>query len=215
MMSEPGRPPEIPYPFGPGGEPPRRTEPVTVPIVDLPSSDPADRLFDRRTILVTGRLDAAAITRLCAQMMALDGRSADEVELIVNSAGGPLTEIAAVLDVIELMRAAVNVTCTGVAEGTAAALVACARGRRRAGPNARLRLRLDDEQSFSGSATDLTHRAEQLAMCRQQLADALCRATGRPAEVIERELDGGGWHDAVAARDLGLIDEVVDQRPRR
>jgi ATP-dependent Clp protease protease subunit len=210
-MSEPGRFPEIPYPFGPGREPPRRTEPVAIPIVDGPSGPPADRLFERRTILVNGRLDGGAVTRLCAQLMALDGRSADDIELIVNSPGGPVTEIAAVLDVLELMRAAVNVTCTGVAQGTAAALVACARGRRRAGPNARLRLCLDDEQSVSGSAADLRHRAEQLAMCRRQLADALSRASGQPADVIDRELDGGGWYDAGAARGMGLIDEVVDQ----
>lgn len=214
-MSEPNRPPEIPYPFLPGREQPRRTEPVMVPMVDMPSGEPAERLFERRTILLAGPLDAAAITRLCAQMMALDGRSADDVELIVNSPGGPVTDVAAVLDVMELMRAVVNVTCTGVAQGTAAALIACAPGRRQAGPNARLRLRLDDEQSITGSAAELSHRADELAMRRQQLADVLCRASGQPAEVIERELDGGGWHDAVAARELGLIDEVIEPRPRR
>lgn len=214
-MSEPSRPPEIPYPFPPGREPPRRTEPALIPIVDLPSGEPADRLFERRTILVGGPLDAAAITQLCAQLMALDGRSADDVELIVNSPGGSLADIAAALDVMELMRARVNVTCTGMGQSTAAVLVACAPGRRRAGPNARFRLLLHDEQPLAGSAADLSQRADEIAMRRRQLADALCRATGQRAEVIESELDGGGWHDAVAARQLGLIDEVVEQRPRR
>jgi ATP-dependent Clp protease protease subunit len=213
-MSEPGRQPEIPYPFAPGREPPRRTEPVMVPLVDLPSDRPTDRLFERRTILVAGRLDAAAVTQLCAQLMALDGRSPDDVELIVNSPGGPVTEIAAVLDVMELMRATLNVTCTGVAEGTAAALVACASGRRRAGPNARLRLRVEDEQAMTGSAAELNQRAEQRTVCRRQVADAVCRASGQPASVIERELERGGWHDAAAARELGLIDAVVEQRRR-
>jgi ATP-dependent Clp protease protease subunit len=150
--------------------------------------------------------------------MALDGRSADDVELILNSPGGPVTEIVAVLDVMNLMRAAVNATCTGMAQGTAAALIACATGRRRAGPNARLQLRLADEHSITGSAADLNNRAEQLAVCRRQVADALCRASGQPADVVERELDSGGWHDAVAACEIGLIDEVVEPRttmPRR
>jgi ATP-dependent Clp protease protease subunit len=214
-MSEPGRHPEIPYPFAPGREPPRRTEPVVVPLVDLPSGQPTDRLFERRTILLGGRLDAVAVTQLCAQLMALDGRSPDDVELIVNSPGGPVTEIAAVLDVMELMRARINVTCTGVAEGTAAALVACASGHRRAGPNARLRLRVEDEQPLTGSAAELNQRAEQLTVCRQQLVHALGRASGQPAQVIDRELERGGWLDAAAARDLGLIDAVIEQRPRR
>ena len=76
MMAEPAHPPEIPYPFAPGRDIPRRTEPVMVPMVDLPSGEPAERLFERRTILLTGALEAAAVTRLCAQLMALDGRSA-------------------------------------------------------------------------------------------------------------------------------------------
>lgn len=213
-MTEPTRPPEIPSPFLPGEEPPRRTEPVLVPLVDLPSGQPADRLFERRTILVAGRLDAAAVTRLSAQLMALDGRSANDVELVVNSPGGPVTDIAAVLDVIELMRAAVNVTCAGAAAGTAAALVACASGSRRAGPNARLRLRLEDEPPMAGTAAELNSRVEQLAVCRRQLTDALCRASGQSVAVIEGELEHGGWHDAAGALELGLIDAVAGQRPR-
>jgi ATP-dependent Clp protease, protease subunit len=113
------------------------------------------------------------------------------------------------------MRAAVNITCTGTAEGTAAVLVACASGHRRAGPNARLRLRVEDEQAMTGSAAELNQRAEQLAVCRGQLADAIGRASGQPAQVIERELERGGWLDAAAARELGLIDAVVEQRQRR
>ena len=91
-MSEPTIP-EIPYPFPPWREPPRRTEPAVVPMVDLPSTDPAQRLFERRTIMLSGPLDHAAVTRLCAQLMALDGRSGEAVELIVNSAGGPAGEV--------------------------------------------------------------------------------------------------------------------------
>ena len=140
--------------------------------------------------------------------------AADDVELIVNRPGGPVIEIAAVLDVIELMRAAVNVTCAGAAGGTAAALVACASGSRRAGPNARIRLCLDHEQ-VTGSAAEIDQRVEQLAVCRQQLAAALCRATGQPADVIGSELERGGWHDAADALRLGLIDVVADPRSRR
>jgi ATP-dependent Clp protease, protease subunit len=214
MMNEPERRPEIPYPFAPGRDVPRRTEPVLVPIVDVPTGPPADRLFERRTILLTGALDAAAVTALCAQLMALDGRSADDVELIVNSPGGSLAEVAAVLDVMALMRAAVNVTCTGMAQGTAAALVACAPGHRRAGPNARLRLRIADERPVTASAEELTRLADELAMRRRQLIDLVGRATGQPTELIERELDGGDWHDALGARELGVIDEIIEPRMR-
>jgi len=214
MATEPIRTPEIPYPFPPGREPPRRVEPAMVPVVDIPAGGPLDHLFDRRIILVNGALDSAASTALCASLLALDRRSADDVEVVVSSPGGPLEELAAVLDVLQLMRARTNTTCTGIARGTAAALVACGTGNRRAAPNARLTLRLEHEQAAAGSADDVRRRAAELAIRRDQLTDALTRATGQSADVITAELDAGDWHDATAARRLGLVDEVVEPRPR-
>ena len=136
MMGEPSIPPEIPYPFPPGREPPRRSEPVMVPMVEVPSSEPSRRLFERRTILLSGPLDRAGVMQLCAQLMALDGRSEQDVELIINSTGGPPAEISAALDVIDVMRGRVNTTCVGTAQGTAAVLLVCGTGSRRAGRHA-------------------------------------------------------------------------------
>jgi ATP-dependent Clp protease protease subunit len=214
-MSEPRFPPEIPYPFPPGREPPRRTDPVVVPMVDAPSPDPAQRLLERRTILVGGPLDHAAVTHLCAQLMALDGRSASDVEVIVNSPGGPIADIAAVLDVIELMRGRVNVTCTGMAHGTAAVLVACATGERRAGRHARLSLRLPQVELPVASSTDVARLSEEVAAARRHLVGVLAAATGQPAGVIARELDEGAAHDPADALRLGLIDRVLEPTTTR
>jgi ATP-dependent Clp protease, protease subunit len=214
VNSEPRWPPDFPYPITPGREPPRRTEPVMVPVVDLPSPDPVQRLFDQRTILLSGHLDDATVTHLCAQLMALDGRSARDVELVMNSPGGPLTAIAAVLDVVDTMRGRVNVTCTGTAQGTATVLLACASGQRRAGRHARISLRLADLDPIAGSGAELARFAEEVASRRRQLVDVLVLATGQPVERLEHELDGGEMYDAEAAKALGLIDEVVDGHHR-
>jgi ATP-dependent Clp protease, protease subunit len=210
----PRRPPDpapYPYPYPPMPDIPRRTEPVHVPIVDAPpppGASPADRLFDRRTILVGGVLDHDAVTELCARLMALDGRSAAPVELLVNSDGGPVTAIGAVLDVLDLLRAAVNTTCTGSARGTACVLVACGTGTRRAGRHAVLSLRLPADPG-DGLGDDLAGRVEEQATVRRQVAAALVRATGQPAEWVAEALDRGDLLDAEAAVAAGLVDEVV------
>jgi ATP-dependent Clp protease, protease subunit len=204
----PSRPPDIPYPLPPIPEMPRRTEPLHVPIVDMPAASPVERLFERRTILVGGALDHEAVSDLCARLMALDGRSASPVLLLVNSDGGPSSAIGAVLDVLDLMRAPVDVTCTGAARGTAAVLVACGTGTRRAGRHAVLSLRLPAETVEGGDA-DVAARVEELATVRRRLLDALVRKTGRRADVIEHELDRGGVLDGEGAVALGLVDEVV------
>ncbi len=120
-MTKPPSWPETPYPYPPERPMPERRDPVVVPIV-YESGDPLQQLYDRRTVLLGGPLDAATATRIAAQLMSLD---ADRpVELLVNSPGGPVAEVFAVLDVIALMRGPVNTTCIGRACGTAAAVLA-------------------------------------------------------------------------------------------
>src|SRR5918995_1279694 len=102
-MPVPGEPdrPETPSPFPPYRELPQRKEPVLVPTVGVPEGDAYQRLFDRRTVLVSGSLDHDAASVLCAQLMALDGGTDRDVTVIINSPGGPLAEVSAILDVIE------------------------------------------------------------------------------------------------------------------
>ena len=210
----PTPPPEIPYPYPPMREPPRRTDPVMVPLVDMPATAPAERLLQRRTILVSAVLDHDAVSTLCAQLMSLDGRSADDVELLVSSDGGPVDAIVAVLDVLDVMRARVNVMCTGRARGTAAVLVACATGTRRAGRHATLSLRLPGDPVDVGDAgaaggRELAGRLEETMLVRRTLVASVVRATGRSVDAVEAELDHGGGLDGEAAVAFGLVDSVV------
>jgi ATP-dependent Clp protease, protease subunit len=208
-VTEP-RPPEIPYPFPPLHESPPRRDPVMVPIVYEPAGrDPVRRLFERRQVLMGAPLDAAAVTDIAAQVMSLDGRCAGAIELLVNSPGGPVEEVFAVLDVISLARAKVDVTCFGRALGTAAIVLACATGARRATPNATISLRCEQATAMVGSAGDAEQRAAYAQRIRQRLVGILGAATELPAARLEHELDDGGRLGAATALELGIIDEIV------
>jgi ATP-dependent Clp protease, protease subunit len=204
-------PPEIPYPFLPREEPPQRTSPVMVPLVDMPSSDPARSLLDRRTIMVSGGLDHQKSTDLCAELMALDGRSGDDITVILNSSGGPLGELMAILDVFDLMRAPVDVTCVGAATGTAAVLLACATGERWAGRHARISLRVDRDSPGPGTADEVARLASERAEMLHRIADRLASVTAQPPGALLDELESGASRDADAARSFGLVDGVIDR----
>jgi len=181
---------------------------VLIPTVSVPEGDARQRLFDRRTVMVSGALDHEAASTLCAQLMALDGESIRDVDVILNSPGGPLDEVSAVLDVIGLMRATVNTTCIGTAKGTAGIVLACGTGRRRAAPNATISVRCERAQPSSGTADDLARRAAEDETLRRRLHEALVAATGQPAATLANEFDHGGVHGASEAQALGLIDDI-------
>jgi ATP-dependent Clp protease, protease subunit len=204
--------PYIPYPFPPYREPPERKDPLLVPVVYEPAGrDPMRRLYERRAVLLGVPLDAAAATDVAAELMSLDGRSGREIELLVNSPGGPLDDMFAVLDVIALLRAPVAVTCFGRAFGTAAIILASGTGKRTATPNASISLRCPPAPTTVGSARD----AEQLAEHERTLHDRIRRIvrerTHLPESRLDDELEHGAPFDSAAALELGVIDEIVSR----
>jgi ATP-dependent Clp protease protease subunit len=181
-----------------------------VPIVYEPvGRDPVRRLYERRRVLLGAPLDATAATDLSAELMSLDGRSGEPIELLVNSPGGPLDDVFAVLDVIHLARATVDVTCFGRALGTAAIVLACGTGTRRATPNASISLRADPVPTATGSADEAERHVRRDRDRRERVRSMLVQRTGLPAQRVDHELDEGATLDAAAALELGIIDEIV------
>ena len=172
------------------------------------ADEAARRLFERRTVLLGGPLDAEAATRLAASLMTLDAEGDDTIRLLVNSPGGPLECAFPVIDTLDLLRAPVEATCIGQAQGTAAAVVACAGGRRRAAPSARLSLRLAGS-SLEGPAGRLERDAAELLALRDRLVDRVAAATGRPRHEVAAATEDGGLLPAAEAVAAGLVDEVA------
>ncbi|MCP3992709.1 MAG: hypothetical protein GY724_26805 [Actinomycetia bacterium] len=209
MIGLPNDPATLPPVFPPDRGFPRPSVPVVVPMVDLAGQQAHGWLAEQRRILLSGPLDSETVTTLAAQLMTLDGCSSDGVELVVNSHGGPMAEIFAVLDVIDLMRAPVNVTCIGTAAGTAAALVACGTGERRAARRASFSLRYDELESIEGRTHELVGQVEQLATLRTRYLELLVAATDRDKATLTEELDRGQPHTAAEALAMGLIDSIA------
>jgi ATP-dependent Clp protease protease subunit len=143
--------------------------------------------------------------------MALDGRSHDDVTLIVNSAGGPVDAVTAILDVLDLMRARVGVTCIGAAQGTAAVVLACATGDRAAGRHARISLRVEPADVGAGTPDEIARRAAEHSATLGRIAEMLAGRTGRTADVVLGELQSGAPRNAEAAQSFGLVDRIVER----
>ena len=174
-------------------------------------ADPFSRLYARRSVWLPTVLDDEAANRVAVAVMALDAESDDPIELVINSPGGPLDAGLAVIDALDVLRAPVTTLCLGQAAGTAAAVLACGRGGRRATPTARLCLRLGPAE-FRGYASRVREDANQLLQRRDQLALRLAAATGQLPAVIAMDLDDGRFMTAEQAIGYGLVDELATRR---
>jgi ATP-dependent Clp protease, protease subunit len=213
----PDRPPEVPVPPGiPRREPGWRPAYPPVPQVPIPGerSAPGDfastvftELLERRIVFVRDRLDHDTATLLTAQLMTLDAADTTPVTLVVNSRGGPADAAVGVLDTIDLLGCAVDTSCVGRAEGTAAVLVAAGTGRRRCGPGATFRLRLPDLEA-AGPADRLRREVEDATRVQRAMVDRLAAITGQSRALVARDVERGRLLTADEAVAYGLVDEV-------
>jgi ATP-dependent Clp protease protease subunit len=183
---------------GPGpGEPPD------------PAGPPAwlqERLFARRLVVLTGRLDDAAAARAAAELMALDAAGGEPVTLHVDVPDGTLEAAFVVIDTLDLVRARVHAHCRGQAGGPAVGVVAVA-DRRTAAPHAAFRLS-QPALTLAGTADRLAAHARQQRDLLRRFEARLARATGRPVEDVALDLERGRYLDAGEALEYGLIDAI-------
>lgn len=210
-------PPEIPppgVPWRPRRQPdhPGPTTPPPVPVVPLvdpvPFGDPVEQLRADRRLLLMGALDHPAADRVCAELMLADGRSGDPVELIINSPGGPVDALPAVLDVIGLLRAPLATRCIGTAAGTAAVVLASGTARRSATARATVGLRLDAGHVIEGRVDDIRHGAAQVSELWERITEHVVAVSALTADEAAAALRDGPHLSASDARAAGLIDHV-------
>jgi ATP-dependent Clp protease protease subunit len=166
-----------------------------------------EKLFERRIVLVTGRLDDAVAARAAAELMGLAAAGDGPIELQVDSPAGTLEAAFVLIDTLELLRAPVHAHCRGTAGGPGVGVVAVV-GDRSAAPHARFRL-VQPRVQLVGTPEQVAAqtRAHRDLLVRFQAR--LARATGRSVDEIADDMRGGRYLDARQALDYGLIDRIA------
>src|SRR5919108_142715 len=85
-----------------------------------------EKLFERRIVFVTGRLDDAVAGQAAAQIMTLDASGDEPIDVVLSSGNGTLEAAFVLIDVIDAARATVRVHCQGQVGGPAIGVAAAA-----------------------------------------------------------------------------------------
>ena len=169
-----------------------------------------EQLFERRIVLVTGRLDDDAASTAAAALLALDARGSEPIELHLDTPGGGLGAAFVLIDAVGGLRSALRVLCRGQVAGPAVGVVAAA-DHRAASPHARFHL-CQPTGRLTGSPEEIAAQSRQQQELLWTLYAHLARRTGRPAEDIAEDMRRGRYLDAREALDYGLIDEITAAR---
>ena len=168
------------------------------------------RLFDQRTVLVTGELTPERAGTAAAELMTLDGEGDELVTVHLDCDGGSLEAAFTLVDVLDLVGVPVHTVAVGRVVGPAVGVLAVG-DRRLALPHASIQLR-EPRSSYAGHATDVVGWAERYRAQVDQFTQRLAGATRRDAAEIAEDLRRGRHLTAEEAKTYGLVDEVVTGR---
>mgnify|MGYP001377756566 FL=1 len=173
------------------------------------------RLLKERIIFTVGPIDDAVSSVVCAQLLFLESENPkQEISMYINSPGGVVTSGLAIYDTMEYIRPDVSTVCIGQAASMGSLLLmAGAAGKRFSLPHSRI-MTHQPSGGFSGQASDIEIHAREILTLRERLNAIYVKHTGRPLEDIEKIMERDTFMAPQEAKDIGLIDEVVEKRPK-
>jgi ATP-dependent Clp protease, protease subunit len=168
------------------------------------------RLLKDRIVMLGTEINDDVANIVVAQLLFLESEDPDkDINLYVNSPGGSVTAGMAIYDTMQYVRPAVSTICIGQAASMGALLLlAGAKGKRQALPNARIMIH-QPMGGTQGQATDIEIQAREILRMKVKLNEIIARHTGQSLERVEKDTDRDYFMGATEARAYGIVDEVV------
>jgi ATP-dependent Clp protease, protease subunit len=173
------------------------------------------RLLKDRIVFLGGPIDDDVANLVIAQLLFLESEDPDkDINLYVNSPGGVVQAGLAIYDTMQHVRPFVATICVGLAASVAAVVLAGgAKGKRFALPYSQILIH-QPWGGAQGTTADIDIQARQFLKLRALVNEILAKHTGQPIERLERDTDRDFWMDVQAAKEYGLIDEVIKPREK-
>lgn len=175
------------------------------------SSDIFSRLLEDRIVFIGTPVDDLIANVVIAQLLFLQKEHKNQdINVYINSPGGSVTAGLAIYDTMQFVHAPVATYCIGQASSMGALLLAAGeKGKRFSLPHARIMIH-QPWGGAQGTALDISIQAKEILRMKKSLNNILAKHTGMSEEEIDKHTDRDYFMNAHEAKDLGLVDEVVE-----
>lgn len=172
------------------------------------------RLLKERVIFLVGQVEDYMANLIVAQLLFLESENPDkDISLYINSPGGSVTAGMAIYDTMQFIKPNVSTVCIGQAASMGALLLtAGAAGSRFALPHARIMIH-QPLGGFQGQATDIDIHAKEILRVRDEMNQIMVKHSGQKLAKVAKDTERDNFMSAEEAKDYGLIDDVIEQRP--
>ncbi|HEX8032470.1 MAG TPA: ATP-dependent Clp protease proteolytic subunit [Ktedonobacterales bacterium] len=171
------------------------------------------RLLRERIVLINGPVEDQLANLVVAELLFLASENTDRpINVYVNSPGGVITAGMAIYDTMRSLRCPVSTTCVGLAASFGTILLMAGDpGSRYALPHSRIHMHQPlVQQGPGGQTTDIDIFAREMLHTRDMINEIMAFHTGQPLERIQRDTERDYYMSAEAAKEYGIVDEVLE-----
>jgi ATP-dependent Clp protease protease subunit len=177
------------------------------------SYDIFSRLLKERIIFITGPIDDATSSLVCAQLLFLESDSKDkDIYMYINSPGGSVTAGLAMYDTMQYVKPDISTVSIGLsASAGSLLLMAGAPGKRISLPNSKIMIH-QPSAGFQGQATDIEIHAKDILDTKKRLNNLYVKHCGKDLKTVEDAMERDNYMNPDQALEFGLIDKIVESR---
>jgi ATP-dependent Clp protease protease subunit len=168
------------------------------------------RLLKERIILLGTPIDDQISNLVVAQLLFLEHDDPErDIHLYINSPGGSVYAGLAIYDTMHAIRPSVSTVCVGMAASMATILLAGgAKGKRYSLPHSTIHMH-PALGGARGSGPDVEIQVRELLRVQNLNRELLARDTNQTVERIAKDFDRDLFMSPDAAKEYGIIDEVL------
>ena len=172
------------------------------------------RLLEDRIIFLGEDVNPSTASVVVAQLLHLANEDPKaDIHLYINSPGGSVSDGLAIYDTMQFIKPDVVTYCMGQAASMGAFLLnAGAKGKRYCLENARVMIH-QPLGGFRGQASDIEIHAREILFIKERLNRLMAEHSGQDYDTIARDTDRDNFMTAQAAKEYGLVDQVLSKRP--
>ncbi len=184
--------------------------------MNVQAIDVFSRLMMDRIIFMGVPVNDYVANVIQAQLLFLE--SADpkrDVQMFINSPGGSVIAGLGIYDTMQYVSPDVATICTGLAASMGAVLLAAGTtGKRTCLYHSRVMIH-QPLGGMQGQVSDMEISYNLIKQMQKELYEILAHHTGQDYDTIAQDCDRDNWMVSSAAKEYGLVDEVLDRTTAR
>lgn len=173
-----------------------------------------DLLLENRIVFLQGEIHTGNANEVVMKLLYLQSEHRrKDIHFYINSPGGDVIATLAIYDTMQILSCPIATYCVGqAASGAAVLLAGGSKGKRFCLPHSRVMVH-QPAGGVSGQISDIEIQANEILRYRGLLNDILAEHSGKSADQIAKDSDRDFFLTAQAAKDYGLVDEILTKPP--